>query len=86
MPPALLGYVAAILLGGMEALFFERDLLGPQKPPQARQPHRDPVLPRQRAAQLLQSQVRLQGQQLQYCRPVLPQARTVVAPIARGSA
>ena len=61
-------------------LFFERGLLRPQEPPQARQPHRDPVPGRQRAAQLLQGQIRLLGQQLQYRGPVLDQARAVVAP------
>jgi hypothetical protein len=41
---------------------------------------------RQHAARLVQGQVRLLDQQLQYRRPVLQQARTVIAPIARGSA
>src|SRR5215831_14738803 len=49
-------------------LFFARDLLCPEKPPHTGQPDRDPVLGHQRAADLLQGQVWLLGDQLQYRR------------------
>src|SRR5215472_4344176 len=54
--------------------FFARDLLCPEKPPHTGQPDRDPVLGHQRAADLLQGQVWLLGDQLQYRRAVLRQA------------
>jgi hypothetical protein len=73
--PACAGAGSARRHGGS---FFERDVLRLEKPPQTRQADADPVS-RQRAADLLQGQVRLLGQQLQDCRPMLDQARAVVA-------
>jgi len=65
--------------------FFARQLVGTQKPVHRTQPDGDPAGDRQRAADLLQGQVRLPGNQLQHLRAVFVQpAATVAAHRARA--
>src|SRR3954471_24645713 len=66
--------------------FFERHVVGTQKPMYRTQPDGDPARDRKRAADLLQGQVGLPGNQLQHLRAVLAQpAATVAAHRARAS-
>src|SRR4051795_3743986 len=65
--------------------FFERHVVGTQKPMHRTQPDGDPARDRKRAADLLQGQVGLPGNQLQHLRAVLAQpAATVAAHRARA--
>src|SRR5215217_328175 len=65
--------------------FFERHVVGTQKPMHRTQPDGDPARDRKRAADLLQGQVGLLGNQLQHLRAVLAQpAATVAAHRARA--
>jgi hypothetical protein len=62
--------MSGILLGRMQALFAP-DLLRREKSPYTRQLNSDPARRRQRATALLQGQVRLFGNQLQYHHAIL---------------
>src|SRR6476660_9851794 len=59
--------------------FFERHVVGTQKPMHRTQPDGDPARDRKRAADLLQGQVGLPGNQLQHLRAVLAQPAATVA-------
>src|SRR3954462_14069946 len=59
--------------------FFERHVVGTQKPMHRTQPDRDPARDRKSAADFLQGQVGLPGNQLQHPRSVLAQPGATVA-------
>src|SRR6188472_785939 len=66
-------------------VFFERQLMGTEKPVHRTQPDGDPARGRKPAADLLQGQVRLPGNQLQHLCAVFAQpAATVAAHRARA--
>src|SRR3954451_6761367 len=60
-------------------VFFERQLVGSEKPMHRAQPDGDPAQDRKRTADLLQGQVGLLGNQLQHLRTVLAQPRATIA-------
>src|SRR4051812_11134684 len=59
--------------------FFERQLVGSEKPVHRTQPDGDPARGRKRTADLLQGQVGLLGNQLQHLRTVLAQPGATIA-------
>src|SRR3954471_11175824 len=60
-------------------VFFERQLVGSEKPVHRTQPDGDPARDRKRTADLLQGQVGLLGNQLEHPRSVLAQPGATVA-------